>query len=328
MGKFRALVVTKSDDKQSADWTELDDSELMEGDVTVRVTHSTLNYKDGLAITGAAPIIDSYPMIPGIDLAGVVEESSSTEFKPGDQVLVNGCGIGERHFGGYAERARVKSEWVVPVPDGWSCAEAMAVGTAGYTAMLCVLGLLDHDLKPDRGPVVVTGASGGVGSVAIALLAKYGFHVVASTGRTEEEDYLKSIGAAEIINREELQGKVRPLDKMRWAGGVDAIGSTTLANVLSQTQFYGVVTCCGIAGGRDLPASVLPFILRGVTLQGCESIFTPRPLRLRAWQQLGKDMDRDILKAMSQTYPVEKVIEMAPEILAGKVRGRTVYEIG
>lgn len=328
MGKFKALLVTKSDDGLSADWTELDDSDLMDGDVTVRVTHSTLNYKDGLALTGKAPIIDSFPMIPGIDLAGVVEESSSPEFKAGDKVLVNGCGLSERHFGGYAERARVKSEWVVPVPEGWSCAEAMAVGTAGFTAMLCVLGLLDHNLKPDRGPVIVTGASGGVGSVAIALLAKHGFHVVASTGRTEEEPYLKSLGAAEIIDREDLQGKAKPLDKIRWAGGVDAIGSTTLANVLSQTQFYGVVTCCGIAGGRDLPASVLPFILRGVTLQGCESIFTPRPLRLRAWEQLGKDMDRNILKSMTVIHPISDVLQMAPEILAGKVRGRTVYEIG
>ena len=328
MGKFKALLATKDDSGQKVEWTELDDSDLMEGDVTIRVTHSALNYKDGLAITGKAPIIDTYPMIPGIDLAGVVEESGSSEFAVGDQVLVNGCGLSERHFGGYAARARVKSEWVVPVPQGWSCHDAMAVGTAGYTAMLCVLGLLDHDVPTDKGPVIVTGASGGVGSVAIALLAKNGYQVTAATGRPEEEAYLKSLGASEIVDRAELSGDARPIDKVRWAGGVDAVGSKMLANVLSQTMPYGVVTACGIAQGRDLPASVLPFILRGVILQGCESVQTPRPLRLRAWDRLGQDMDLDVLKSMTHTHPIEDVVGMAAEIIAGKVRGRTVYEIG
>jgi len=328
MAKFKALLATKDGDGQQVAWSELDDGDLMEGDVTIRVTHSTLNYKDGLAITRTLPVIDNYPMVPGIDLAGVVEESGSSEFNVGDQVLVNGCGLGERHFGGYAARARVKSEWVVPVPPGWSCHDAMAVGTAGYTAMLCVLGLIDHDLAPDRGPIAVTGASGGVGSVAIALLAKNGYQVVAVTGRTSEESYLKALGASEVIDRQELMGEVRPLDDVRWAGAVDAVGSTMLANVLGQTQPYGVVAACGIAQGRDLPASVLPFIVRGVTLQGCESVNTPRPLRLRAWERLGKDMDRDILQSMTHTHPVEDVVPMADDIMAGKVRGRTVYEVG
>ena len=328
MGKFKALLVSKNDGGQQVEWTELDDSELMDGDVTIQVTHSTLNYKDGLSLTGSAPIINSYPMIPGIDLAGVVEESGSSEFKAGDQVLVNGCGLGEKHFGGYAARARVKSEWVVPVPDGWSCHDAMAVGTAGYTAMLCVLGLLDHNVPTDNGPIIVTGASGGVGSVAIALLAKNGYQVTAATGRPEEEAYLKSLGASEIIDRAELSGDARPIDRAIWAGGVDAVGSKMLANILSQTKPYGAVTACGIAQGRDLPASVLPFILRGVVLQGCESVNTPRPLRLRAWQRLGQDMDRHVLQSMTHTHPIEDVIGMAKDIMAGKVRGRTVYEIG
>lgn len=328
MSSFKALLISKGDDGQSVDWAELTEDELMDGDVTIRVTHSTLNYKDGLAVTGKAPIVRRWPMIPGIDLAGVVESSESPDYKPGDQVLVNGWGLGELHYGGYAERARVKSEWLVPVPDGLTCADAMAIGTAGYTAMLCVLALEQHGLTPDRGPVVVTGASGGVGSVAIAVLAKLGYHVVASTGRTEEEPYLKSLGAAEIIDREELGGSARPLGKERWAGAVDAVGSTTLANIISQTMYYGVVTCCGLAQGPDLPTSVMPFILRGVTLQGCESVMAPKEKRLECWRRLARDLDLDKLKAMTDSHPLADVTALANDIVAGKVRGRVVFEVG
>lgn len=326
--KLKALLITKTEQGQKADWTELDDSDLMEGDVTIRVTHSTLNFKDGLAVTGKAPIVRRWPMIPGIDLAGIVESSAAPAFKPGDKVLVTGCGLGELHYGGYAERARVKSEWVVPVPEPFDAADAMTVGTAGFTAMLCVLALEDHGVTPDKGPVLVTGAAGGVGSVAVALLAGLGFHVVASTGRREQDAYLKSLGAAEIIDRAELTGKPRPLDKERWAGAVDAVGSTTLANVLSQTSYYGCVAACGLAQGADLPATVMPFILRGITLQGVESVMTPRPRRLEAWRRLARDLDMAKLRAMREEHPLSDVLKLAPEIVAGRVRGRVVFTVG
>lgn len=327
MDRFKALVISKGDDGQSVEWTELGDDDLMEGDVTVRVTHSTLNYKDGLAITGAAPIVRQYPMIPGIDLAGEVISSSSSDYNAGDKVLVNGWGLGETHFGGYSERARVKADWLVPVPDAFSCADTMAIGTAGYTAMLCVLALEDHDVTPDKGPVIVTGASGGVGSVAVAVLAKLGYEVHASTGRTSEADYLKGLGAAEIVDREELSGKARPLGREKWAGGVDAVGSTTLANVISQTKYYGCVACCGLAQGPDLPASVMPFILRGITLQGCESVMAPKEKRLECWRRLAEDLDTSHLASMTETHPISEVSRLAPEIVAGKVRGRVVFEL-
>lgn len=327
MQRFKALLISKTDNGQSVDWTELGDDDLMEGDVTLRVTHSTLNYKDGLAVTGAAPIVRHYPMIPGIDLAGEVESSSSPEYKAGDKVLVNGWGLGETHYGGYAGKARVKSDWLVPVPEAFSCADAMAIGTAGYTAMLCVLALEAHDVTPDKGPVIVTGASGGVGSVAVAVLAKLGYEVHASTGRAAEAEYLKGLGAAEIIDREELSGKARPLGRERWAGGVDAVGSTTLANVISQTKYYGCVACCGLAQGPDLPASVMPFILRGVTLQGCESVMAPKEKRLECWQRLAQDLDTAHLASMTETHSLDDVTRLAPEIVAGKVRGRVVFEV-
>lgn len=333
MASFEALVISKDDSKggqggQKVEWSTLDDGELMEGDVTVKVTHSTLNYKDGLAVTGKAPIVRRWPMIPGIDLAGVVERSQSADHKAGDRVLVTGCGLGEVHFGGYAERARVKSEWVVPIPESLSAADAMAIGTAGFTAMLCVMALEDHAVTPDKGPVVVTGAAGGVGSVAVAVLAKLGFHVVASTGRTGEADYLRSIGAAEIMDRAELAGAARPLGKERWAGGVDAVGSTTLANLLSQTKYRGCVAACGLAQGADLPASVMPFILRGITLQGVESVATPRPRRLEAWRRLALDLDIGKLDAMRSEHPLKDVTKLASEIVAGRVRGRVVFNVG
>lgn len=327
MSRFKALLISKADDGQSVDWTELAEDELMEGDVTMRVTHSTLNYKDGLAVTGKAPIVRNWPMIPGIDLAGVVESSAHGDYKEGDEVLVNGWGLGETHYGGYAERARVKGDWLVPVPSAFSCEDAMAIGTAGYTAMLCVLALEAHDVTPDKGPVVVTGASGGVGSVAIAVLAKLGYEVAASTGRTEEADYLKGLGASEIVDRTEFSGKARPLNRERWAGAVDAVGSTTLANVISQLKYYGCVAACGLAQGPDLPASVMPFILRGVTLQGVESVMAPKAKRMEAWSRLAEDLDIAKLKAMTDVHPLSDVLELAPQIVEGKVRGRVVFAV-
>lgn len=327
MSRFKALLISKADDGQSVDWAELGEDELMDGDVTVRVTHSTLNYKDGLAVTGTAPIVRTWPMIPGIDLAGTVAASSHPDYKEGDQVLVNGWGLGEQHYGGYSERARVKGDWLVPVPSALSCEDAMAIGTAGYTAMLCILALEAHDVRPDSGPVVVTGASGGVGSVAIAVLAKLGYEVAASTGRTEEADYLRSLGATEIIDRSEFSGKARALGRERWAGAVDAVGSTTLANVISQMKYYGCVAACGLAQGADLPASVMPFILRGVTLQGVESVVAPKAKRVEAWDRLASDLDLSKLKSMTDVHPLADVLNLAPQIVAGKVRGRVVFTV-
>lgn len=328
MAEFKALLATKGEGGQEVAWTQMSEDDLMEGDVTIRVTHSTLNYKDGLAVTGKAPIVRQYPMIPGIDLAGVVTQSSSPDYKEGDEVLVNGWGLGELHFGGYAERARVPASFLVPVPKGLSCADTMAIGTAGYTAMLCVLALEDHDVTPDKGPVVVTGASGGVGSVAVAVLAKLGFEVAASTGRTSEADYLKELGATQIVDRTEFSGPAKPLGREKWAGAVDAVGSTTLANVISQLKYYGCVAACGLAQGPDLPASVMPFILRGITLQGCESVMAPKEKRMEAWSRLASDLEMDKLKSITSTHPLEDVIDLAPKILKGEVRGRVVFEVG
>jgi acrylyl-CoA reductase (NADPH) len=328
MASFRAVVVEKTEEGQKVEIRPFDESDLMEGDVTVRVTHSTLNYKDGLALTGKAPVVRRFPMIPGVDLAGTVETSSHPEFKPGDAVVLNGWGLGETHFGAYAEKARVKGDWLIPLPSGMSAAQAMAVGTAGYTSMLCVMALERHGLSPDRGSVVVTGAAGGVGSVAIALLASTGWHVIASTGRPEEADYLKGLGAADIIDRKELSGPARPLGKERWAAGVDSVGSHTLANLLSMTKYGGAIAACGLAGGMDLPTSVAPFILRNVALLGVESTMAPRSRRLEAWRRLASDLDHDKLAAMTTTMRLDEVIEAGREILAGKVRGRVVVEIG
>lgn len=328
MSEFPAILVAKTDDGQSADLTTLTDADLMDGNVTVRVTHSTINYKDGLAITGKAPVVRRWPMIPGIDFSGVVEESGDPDFKPGDPVVLNGWGIGETHLGGYAGRARVKGDWLVPLPDGLTAAQAMAVGTAGYTAMLSVLALEHMGVSPDKGPAIVTGAAGGVGSVAVAVLAKLGYRVIASTGRASEHDYLKTLGADEIIDRSELSEPGRPLGKERWIAGVDAVGSVTLANVLAQTQYGGAVAACGLAQGMDLPTSVAPFILRGVSLLGIDSVMAPRERRLEAWRRIGSDLDLDKLDAMTTTIPLDKVLEVAPTILSGGIRGRTVVEIG
>jgi acrylyl-CoA reductase (NADPH) len=327
MTSFRALVIERGDGRQSVALKTLSEADLMDGDVTVRVTHSTVNYKDGLAITGKVPVVRRFPMIPGIDLAGLVETSSNPDYKPGDAVVLNGWGLGETHFGGYAELARVKGEWLVPLPDGLRPEEAMAIGTAGYTAMLCVMALEAHGLAPSMGPAVVTGAAGGVGSVAIALLSKLGWHVIAATGRTSEAGYLKGLGAADIIDRGELSGPARPLAKERWIAGVDTAGSHTLANLLSMTRYGGAIAACGLAQGMDLPASVAPFILRGVSLLGIDSVMCPRPRRLAAWQRLARDLDRDKLAAMTTAIDLAAVPETAKAILEGKVRGRTVVNI-
>jgi acrylyl-CoA reductase (NADPH) len=328
MGAFRAVVIDKTESGQTVELRDFDEADLMDGDVTVRVSHSTLNYKDGLALTGKAPVVRRFPMIPGVDLAGTVEASSHPEFKPGDAVVLNGWGLGETHLGAYAEKVRVKGDWLIPLPQGLSAAQAMAVGTAGYTAMLALMALERHGLGPDRGPAIVTGAAGGVGSVAVALLAKAGWHVVASTGRPEEADYLKGLGATEIIERSELTGSVRPLAKERWAAGIDSVGSTTLANILSMTRYGGAVAACGLAGGMDLPSTVAPFILRGVSLLGVDSVMAPKTLRLEAWNRLTQELDLARLAAMTSTIPLDQVMEAGRKIVEGKVRGRVVVEIG
>jgi acrylyl-CoA reductase (NADPH) len=325
---FKAIRIDKTEGGTRAALADFDENELMEGDVTVAVTHSTVNYKDGLAITGKSPVVRRFPMIPGIDFAGTVETSSNPAYKPGDAVILNGWGLGETHLGGYAQKARVKGDWLVPLPQGLSPAEAMAVGTAGYTAMLSVLALERHGLTPERGPAIVTGAAGGVGSVAIALLSKLGWQVMASTGRATESAYLKELGATEIIDRAELSGPGRPLGKERWAAGIDSVGSQTLANVLAQTKYGGAIAACGLAQGMDLPASVAPFILRGVSLLGIDSVMCPQPLRREAWERLARDLDRDKLKRITRTISLEQVIDTAGDILAGKVRGRLVVEVG
>jgi acrylyl-CoA reductase (NADPH) len=328
MATFKAILIEKADSGQKVGLVDFDEAQLMEGDVTVRVEWSTVNYKDGLAMTGKGPVVRRWPMIPGIDFAGTVEHSSHKEFKLGDAVVMNGFGLGETHLGGYAEKARVKGEWLVPLPKGMSAREAMEIGTAGYTAMLSVMALERHGIKPDRGPVVVTGAAGGVGSVAIAILAKLGFHVIASTGRSLEADYLKSLGAAEIIDRAELSSPAKPLAKERWGAGVDSAGSHTLANVLSMTKYGGAVAACGLAQGLDLPGSVAPFILRAVSLLGIDSVYCPQAIRREAWKRLAADLDRKKLAAMTTEVALAKVIEVGPAILAGKVRGRTLVRVG
>jgi acrylyl-CoA reductase (NADPH) len=328
MPSFRALLVSKTDGGQTVAWQDLAETDLMDGDVLVRVSHSTINYKDGLALTGKVPVIRRWPMIPGIDLAGTVVSSTHPELKSGDPVLLNGWGLGETHYGGYAQVARVKGDWLIKIPPQFSAAEAMAIGTAGYTAMLCVLALERNGLAPSKGPVLVTGAAGGVGSVAIALLAKLGYHVVASTGRSSENTYLQKLGAAEIIDRAELASPARPLGKERWAGAVDAVGSHTLANVLSMTKYGGTVAACGLAQGMDLTTSVAPFILRGVTLAGVDSVMAPKASRSAAWERLARDLDKDKLRSMTVTRPAADVVGLAPDILAGKVRGRIVLELG
>ena len=327
MEKFRALLVSKTEAGQHVEITQLTEADLMDGDVTIAVSHSSVNYKDGLGITGKSPIFRKYPMIPGVDLAGVVTKSAHKDYKIGDHVVLGGWGVGEGHFGGYAQVARVNGDWLVPLPKAFSAHDAMAIGVAGYTAMLCVMALEEQGVKPEQGEILVTGAAGGVGSVSIALLSKLGFRVVASTGRMEEEAFLKGLGASSVVNRNEFNGPVKALAKTRWAGAIDSVGSTTLANVLSQVMPEGTVAACGLAQGMDLPASVAPFILRGVRLIGVNSVTTPKPRRMLAWERLVRDLDMAKLHALTTTVKLDDVPQVAEEIVAGKVRGRVVVEL-
>ncbi len=327
---MRALLLDKADDgPPSLTIDDVPDERLPEGDVTVAVEYSTINYKDGLAITGAAPVVQSYPMVPGVDFAGTVLSSDSEGVKVGDRVVLNGWGVGEKHWGGLAERARVPGEWLTPLQDEFSTYYAAAVGTAGYTAMLCVLALEDHGIGPDDGPVVVSGAAGGVGSVAVAVLAKLGYEVIASSGRIDTEgDYLRDLGASQLLDRSELSApSARPLASTRWAGGIDVAGSHTLANMLAATQPGGAVAACGLAQGMDLPGSVAPFILRGLTLVGIDSVYASAERRTEAWSRLASDLDRGLLDSMITEIGLDDVPAAAADILAGKVRGRIVVDV-
>ncbi len=325
---FKAILITKDDTSgYKAELQQVDDAVLPEGDVTVRVEWSTLNYKDGLAITGKSPVVRRFPMVPGIDFAGSVTASSNPAWKVGDQVVLNGWGVGETHCGGLGEMARVKGDWLVALPKGISARQAMAIGTAGYTAMLCVMALEKHGVKPENGEILVTGANGGVGGVAIALLAKLGYNVVASTGRMEEAEHLKALGATTVIDRAELSAPGKAIGKERWAGVVDAVGSHTLANACATTKYGGAVAACGLAGGMDFPASVAPFILRGITLYGIDSVMAPMALRQQAWTRLAKDLDMAKLDSITKEIGMDAVIATAAALLEGKVRGRVVVNV-
>jgi acrylyl-CoA reductase (NADPH) len=326
---FKALVLSETDGKVSSAFETLHESQLPEGEVTVAVEYSTLNYKDGMVLSGIGRLVRNYPHVPGIDFAGTVAQSASPKFKAGDKVVLTGWRVGEMHWGGYAERARVKADWLVPLPAGLTTRQAMAVGTAGFTAMLAVIALEKHGLKPGAGEVLVTGAAGGVGSTAVALLAKLGYQVVASTGRPEQGDYLKALGAAELIDRATLSEKpTRPLDRERWAGAVDAVGGNTLATVLTQLKYMGSVAACGLAGGSDLPSTVIPFLLRGVNLLGIDSVMCPYEPRVEAWGRVARDLPLDKLESIIDEVPFGALPGLAPKILSGTVRGRTVVKIG
>jgi acrylyl-CoA reductase (NADPH) len=324
---FKGILIEKDDTGYRAAMKSIDEAGLPEGDVTVKVSHSTLNYKDGLAITGRSPVVRKFPLVPGIDLVGTVEETSNPDFKVGDKVVLNGWGVGENHWGGLAQKARLKGDWLVPLPETFTPQQAMAIGTAGYTAMLCVMALERHGVTPDKGEILVTGAAGGVGSVAVALLAKLGYTVVGVTGRPEERDYIMGLGASEVLERSAFATPGKPLGRERWAGAVDVVGSHTLANVCATTRYGGVVTACGLAGGMDLPASVAPFILRGVTLAGVDSVMAPRALRLQAWQRLSVDLDLTKLGQIAVEIGLSDVLSMATKLLDGQVRGRVIVDV-
>ncbi len=324
---FRGILIEKDESGYRAAVREIDEASLPDGNVTVRVSHSTLNYKDGLAITGKGPVVRKFPMVPGIDLAGIVEESTDPQYRPGDAVLLNGWGVGEGHWGGLAQKARLKGDWLIPLPAGFSPAQAMAIGTAGYTAMLCVLALERHGVKPADGEILVTGAAGGVGSVAIAVLAKLGYSVVAVTGRPQDAEYLQYLGATEVLERAQFAAPGKPLGKERWAGAVDVVGSHVLANVCATMKYRGVVAACGLAAGMDLPATVAPFILRGVTLAGVDSVMCPRAERLVAWQRLAANLDVDKLEKISQEVGLDEAIPLAARLLNGEVRGRIIVDV-
>lgn len=324
---FKGILIEKDEAGYRAAVREIDEASLPDGNVTVRVSHSTLNYKDGLAITGKGPVVRKFPMVPGIDLAGVVEESSHPDYRPGDAVVLNGWGVGEGHWGGLAQKARLNGDWLIPLPARFSPRQAMAIGTAGYTAMLCVLALERHGVKPADGEIVVTGAAGGVGSVAIAVLAKLGYSVVAVTGRPQDADYLKSLGASEVLDRALFAAPGKPLGKERWAGAVDVVGSHVLANVCATTKYRGVVAACGLAAGMDFPATVAPFILRGVTLAGVDSVMCPRAERLLAWQRLADDLEVEKLERISREVGLDEAIPLAASLLDGAVRGRIIVDV-
>ncbi|WP_341727924.1 MDR family oxidoreductase [Brooklawnia sp.] len=324
---FKGVLIENDDAGYRTNLVDIDEAQLPEGDVTVRVAYTGLNYKDALAITGRGKIARQFPMIPGVDLVGVVQESLHPAFKPGDRVLLNGWGVGERHWGGMAQKARLKGDWLVPLPTQFSPKQAMAIGTAGYTAMLCVLALEKHGVKPHSGEIVVTGAAGGVGSVAISVLSKLGYSVVAVTGRPEEAEYVTALGAGEVLDRSEFDGPGKPLAKARWAGAIDVVGSHTLANICATTDYRGVVTACGMAGGMEFPASVAPFILRGITLAGIDSVMSPRDERLVAWERLGTDLDATKLGLITNSIGLNQVIPTAERMLAGELRGRVIVDV-
>ncbi len=324
---FKGILIEKDEAGYRATIKEIDEAQLPEGDVTVRVSHSTLNYKDGLAITGRGPVVRKFPLVPGIDLVGTVEQSDNPDYQSGDRVVLNGWGVGEGHWGGLAQKARLKGEWLVPLPTQFTPQQAMAIGTAGYTAMLCVLALERHGVTPEQGEILVTGAAGGVGSVAVAVLSKLGYSVVGVSGRPEEFDYVKRLGATEVLERAAFSSQGKPLTRERWAGAVDVVGSHTLANVCASTKYRGVVTACGLAGGMDFPATVAPFILRGVTLVGVDSVMCPRVDRLAAWQRLGTDLDLAKLGLITNEIGLSEAIPMATRLLDGHVRGRVVVDV-
>ena len=324
---FKALLIDKTDAGYHATLQDIDDQRLPDGDVTVRVEYSTVNYKDGLAITGKSPVVRSFPMVPGIDFAGTVEASANAAFPVGSKVVLNGWGVGESHWGGLAQKARVKGEWLVPLPASLSTRQAMAIGTAGYTAMLCILALEKQGVRPGDGEIVVSGAAGGVGSIAVTVLSKLGYRVVAISGRPAEHDFIKSLGAVEIIDREAFANPGKPLAKERWAGAVDVVGSHMLVNICASTRNRGVVTACGLAGGMDFPATVAPFILRGVMLVGIDSATCPQNLRIEAWNRLAQDLDPAKLADIAHEIGLSQALALAPDILAGKVRGRVIVDV-
>ena len=325
---FSGIQISKNDKDQTVEVAQIDESQLPEGNVTVEVECSTLNYKDGLAITGSSPVVRKFPMVPGIDLAGVVSESSHADYKEGDRVVLNGWGVGETHWGGLAQKARLNGDWLIPLPKAFSSRQAMAIGTAGYTSALCVDALVNYGVTPDQGEVLVTGATGGVGSVAVMLLAKAGYTVVAATGKASEESYLKGLGATDIIDRAELSEKGKPLQRERWAGVVDAVGSHTLVNACAQTKYCGAVAACGLAQGADFPSTVMPFILRGVALLGVDSVMAPKARRLAAWDRLAKDLDLNVLESViAKEIGLSEAIPAAKELLEGKIRGRLIVDV-
>ncbi len=324
---FSGILINKGDDGQSVEVAQIDESQLPEGNVTIDVEYSTMNFKDGLAITGSSPVVRKFPMVPGIDLAGVVSESSHADYKAGDKVVLNGWGVGEAHWGGLAQKARLNGDWLVALPSAFTTRQAMAIGTAGYTASLCVEALINHGVKPEQGEVLVTAATGGVGSVAIALLAKAGFNVVAATGKESEADYLKKLGATSVIPRSDLSERGKPLQKERWAGVVDAAGSQTLVNACAQTRYGGAVAACGLAQGADLPGTVMPFILRGVSLLGIDSVMAPKATRMVAWERLARDLDVEVLELIVKDISLSDAVGVATQMMEGTLRGRVVVDV-